>query len=308
MSFTQTALQSEGRTRIGQETAVPAEFSLPRGFEPIELAGIGAFAEVWKTVEIRTGRTCALKRLRPELCGDATARRILRNESQACQHLVSRHVPKIVGGDPHGEVPYLAFEWLNGRTLEDELTAEGPLSLRRAVWMARQCADGMRDLECAGLAHGDIKPQNLFLTIGGELKLLDLGFVRSIVGSEDNIPADGFAGTPEYMAPESLCDAPSKPVIKDLYSLGITLYRSLSGRLPFVGETAAEVMEHQRQTRPTLLRRYRPDVPRELADLVSRMLAKQPMRRPQNLRSLIRELVDIELTLLSGELVDGVEG
>ena len=87
--------------------------------------------------------------------------------------------------------------------------------------------------------------------------------------------------------------------------MGITLYRSLTGRLPFVGETASEVLQHQRQTRPTLLRRFRPDVPGELADLVGRMLAKQPMRRPQSLRALIRELVDIELTLLSAELADG---
>ena len=197
MSLTPSVLQSEGRTRIGQESGTQSEFSLPRGFEPIELAGIGAFAEVWKTVEIRTGRTCAAQ----AAAAGAVRRRHgsphPQNESQACQNVVSRHVLKIVGGDPHGEVPYIVFEWLNGRTLEDELTAEGPLSLRRAVWMARQCADGMRDLECAGLAHGDIKPQNLFLTIGGELKLLDLGFVASIVGSEANLPADAFAGTPE---------------------------------------------------------------------------------------------------------------
>ena len=204
-------------------------------------------------------------------------------------------------------MPYLVFEWLEGRTLEDELCAAGALSLRRAVWIARQCADGLRDLECSGLAHGDIKPQNIFLTLGGDVKLLDLGFARSIVPSPSWAAIAELAGTPEYMAPESsardsAAGGLAAPIAKEMYSLGVTLYRMLTGRLPFVGESASLVMAHHRQVKPTLLRHFRPDAPRELCDLVGRMLAKQPIRRPASLRALIRELVDLELLVLSAEL------
>jgi serine/threonine protein kinase len=79
----------------------------------------------------------------------------------------------------------------------------------------------------------------------------------------------------------------------------------LTGQLPFVGSGTSAVLVQHRQTRPTLLRRFRPDAPRELSDLVSRLLAKQPFRRPQDLRSLIREFVELELILLSSEISEG---
>jgi eukaryotic-like serine/threonine-protein kinase len=302
MSVVHDALRSETRARIRREAPRQSDFSLPHGYEPLELAGMGAFAEVWKAVEIRTERICALKRLRPDRGDDPTAQQLIRNEAQASQAVVSPHLLKLLHSDVRADVPFLVFEWLEGRTLEEELRDEGPLSLRRAVWMARQTADGMQDLERCGLAHGDIKPQNIFVTLGGELKLLDLGFVRPIAASPNPQSVDTLLGTPEYLAPESLVPGLSLPVAKDMYALGVTLYRMLTGRLPFSGDSPAELMVQHRQSRPTLLRRHRPDTPRELADLVGRMLAKQPFRRPHNLRSLIRELVDLEISLLTSEL------
>jgi serine/threonine protein kinase len=305
MSLAEHVRHSEVGHRTIHESVRPTDFSLPRGYEPVELAGMGAFAEVWKAMETSSGRLCALKRLRPERCDEAIARQLIQNESQACQAVTSRHLLKMLRSEARAEIPYLVFEWTDGQTLEDELRVEERLSLRRAVWIARQTADGMRDLECAGLAHGDIKPQNIFITHQGEVKLLDLGFVRPIILSAGRLPADEFAGTPDYLAPESLTHGVTQPVVKDMYSLGITLYRMLTGRLPFVGNGTAAVLVQHRQNKPTLLRRFRPESPRELSDLIGRLLAKQPFRRPQDLRSLIREFVELELILLSAELPEG---
>src|SRR5580704_1202641 len=302
MSLAEHVRHTEVGPRLHRESAPETNFALPRGFEPIELAGMGAFAEVWKAMETSSGRLCALKRLRPERCEESIARQLIENEAQASQKVTSRHLLKLLRSDVRAEVPYLVFEWTDGRTLEDELRVEEKLSLRRSVWIARQAADGMRDLECGGLAHGDIKPQNIFITHHGEVKLLDLGFVRPIAVQPGPHPGDTLLGTPEYLAPESLVSGTALPVAKDMYALGVTLYRMLTGRLPFAGDSPAELMVQHRQTKPTLLRRYRPDAPRELSDLVGRMLAKQPFRRPHNLRSLIRALVDLEISLLTSEL------
>jgi eukaryotic-like serine/threonine-protein kinase len=302
MSLAEHVRHTDVGHRTIHEHVQRTDLSLPRGFEPIELAGMGAFAEVWKAMEESTGRLCALKRLRPERCDEPIARQLIHNEMQASQSVTSRHLLKLFRSEPHADVPYLVFEWTEGRTLEDELRVEERLSLRRSVWIARQAADAMRDLECNGLAHGDIKPQNIFITLPGEVKLLDLGFVRPIHPAASRPVPDEFLGTPDYLAPESLTSAITQPVVKDMYSLGITLYRMLTGRLPFVGSGTADVLVQHRQSRPALLRRFRPDAPRELSDLLGRLLAKQPFRRPQDLRTLIREFVELELILLSCEI------
>ena len=239
MSLAEHVRHSPASRRELQDGVRQSSLSLPRGFEAVELAGMGAFAEVWKALQTTTGRTCALKRLRPERCDEPTARQLILNELQACQSVTSRHLLKLLGSEPKAEVPYLVFEWVDGKTLEEELRERQRLSLRRAVWIARQAADGMRDLECGGLAHGDIKPQNIFITHSGEVKLLDLGFVRPIAPAPGRPVAVDFAGTPDYLAPEALTSGVTQPVVKDMYSLGITLYRMLTGRLPFVGDAAS---------------------------------------------------------------------
>ena len=216
MSIVRDPLQSQSSPRVHHAAARQSEFSLPHGYEPLELAGMGAFAEVWKAIEIRTERICAVKRLRPDRCDDPTALQLIRNEAQAAQAVVSPHLLKLLLAEPRADVPFLVFEWLEGRTLDEELRGEGPLSLRRAVWMARQTADAMHDLERCGLAHGDIKPQNIFITLGGEVKLLDLGFVRPIAVQPGPNAGDTLLGTPEYLAPEALVSGTALPVAKDM--------------------------------------------------------------------------------------------
>src|SRR3984957_6666639 len=122
MSLAEHVRRTEVGPRIHRETVPETNFSLPRGFEPIELAGMGAFAEVWKAMEESSGRLCALKRLRPERCDESIARQLI----------------ELLRSDVRAEVPYLVFEWTDGRTLEDELQVEEKLSLRRSVWIARQ--------------------------------------------------------------------------------------------------------------------------------------------------------------------------
>ncbi len=269
----------------------------------LALAGRGSFGEVWLVKDRRSGRLHALKQVRPDCPNPSAARQLLWNEAEVGRRVSSDHVVRVNEASLQSQPPYLLLEWLSGETLEARLTREGQLECSVALWIARQCAQGLYDLLKAGLTHGDVKPSNIFLCRSGAAKLIDLGFARPdqrIVDDLDDASRT-LSGTPEYLAPEALVPSEQNRVAKDVYSLGITLYRMLAGVLPFEGETVAEVVRQQKQSRPQRLRTLAPHVPPEAENLVERLLAKQPLRRGSGLRALVQELVALELLTIEDE-------
>jgi serine/threonine-protein kinase len=294
--------------------AIPAG-QIPAGLELVAFAGKGSFCEVWKVRDSRDGAPYALKRLRPEWRTHAAARRLLANEALIGKSVNSRHVVAAAMHQPANPEQGVVLEWLEGISLETRLREERLLPISTCIWIARQCAQGMLDLEQSGYAHGDIKPANIFLTRGGDVKLVDLGFANPTVAVASHLDtgarsANVLTGTAEYMAPESLLRQRSNPVLKDIYSLGVTLFRMLTGELPFAAETTADVLQLQRTARPPQLRRKCPAASSELSQLIQQMLAKQPIRRPSNLRGLVRTFIELELALfpqrLAGSERDGL--
>lgn len=242
-----------------------------------------------------SGRVVALKRLRPEWRENVTARQLLRNEAEVGRAVKSAHVVRVHYSETSGEDPHLLLEFLEGCSLEQMLRDSERLTVRKSVWIARQCAVGLADLEQAGYAHGDLKPANVFVNPLSEVKLVDLGFARPF-----RLERSGtLVGTPEYMAPESLCPADVHPGQIDIYSLGVTLFRMLAGQLPFSADSAADTLQLQRSARPPQLRKLCPEAPIELVEFVGRLLAKHPLRRPENMQVVVRELLRFELAALT---------
>jgi serine/threonine-protein kinase len=270
----------------------------------IALAGRGTFAEVWQVKDSRTSVLYALKKLRTDTPDQPAARRILANEAEVAGKVRSQHVVRLSAKYLDADPPCLILEWLAGRTLEARLAADKRIFCREALWIARQCVQGMHALLLAGFSHGDIKPSNIYLCDDGTVKLIDLGFARPdrIVARELADPAaPSVSGTPEYMAPEALVRGETGGIARDVYSLGVTLYRMLTGSLPFGGKTIVEVLREHQQSLPPKLRSHAPEVPREVSEFVHRLLAKQPLRRGGGLTCLIRELIGLELSQLPGE-------
>jgi serine/threonine-protein kinase len=265
--------------------------------ELLALAGQGSFGEVWLVQDRRTGRLHALKQLRADCPNPAVARQLLANEAEVARRVNSDYVVRVGEAFLDATPPHLVMEWLSGETLESRLVRERRLPCQEAFWIARQCAQGLVDLLSAGFTHGDLKPSNIFLCRSGLAKLIDLGFARPdqrVVDDLADVPRT-LSGTPEYMAPEVLVPSEQSGVARDLYSLGVTLYRMLTGTPPFQGASAGEIVREQQQTRAQRLRTLAPHVPPEAEELVHQLLAKQPLRRGSGLRSVVQTLIGLEL-------------
>ena len=283
----------------------PDELGRLGGYRVLRLLGSGGMGFVFEAEEVSLHRRVALKVLRPELAEDPANRERFLREARAAAAIVSDHVVTIYHvGD--GDVPYLAMPFLEGESLQTRIERKPPLTLREALEIARQTAEGLVAAHAAGMTHRDIKPANLWLEANprhllhadfpfGRVKLLDFGLARRGTG-ETSLTSTGFiVGTPNYMSPEQAAGG-EVDGRADLFSLGCVLYTVITGELPFQGPSAMAVMMALANKTPPPVNEKNPTVPKAVADLISRLLEKEPSRRPQTAREVGAALA----TLLAG--------
>lgn len=244
----------------------------------------------------------ALKMLRPERQDDPTAIRLLAREAMVARGISHPHL--IAALDAHvGRNPrFVVTPWLEGSSIEQWLAAGRWIDLPTALWIGRQVAEALEAMDAAGWMHGDVKPGNIFISPEDHVTLLDLGFARR---RDETGPTDDrcIMGTGHYLAPEYLGSTLQPDIRSDIYSLGIVLYRLLSCRLPFEGDSLVELIVQHKQTRPPNLRRLVPHLPAEVVRLIHEMLAKDPLRRPQTPRELIDRLAKVEIATFTERAV-----
>ena len=188
---------------------------------------------------------------------------------------------------------YLAMPLLEGRSLAEQLAARGQLELPLAFWIARQIAEALAALHQAGWSHGDVKPSNIVVSPHGHATLIDLAFARH-ADEKQSITERPLVGTIHYIAPEVLFSALGGDTPSDIYSLGVTLFEMLTGRLPFDSDEIAELANQHRQELPGNLRVAVPHLPTRAARLAQQMLAKEPLRRP-TAADLVNRLASLEI-------------
>lgn len=224
----------------------------------------------------RDGRKVAIKVLHPELTVSVAADRFLR-EIHYASTLDHPHIAPLLDS---GETDYLLWfvmPYVSGETLRQVLRRERMLPIERAVRVAAEVLDALGHAHDHGLAHRDIKPDNIVLSSdSGAAVLVDFGIARAIASSgEDRVTRSGFVvGTEEYMSPEQAGGSPHIDGRTDIYSLGVVLFEALAGRPPFAAASAAAVLDMQQHTPAPDLRKLRRDVPRALSDAVMKALAK----------------------------------
>jgi serine/threonine protein kinase/AmiR/NasT family two-component response regulator len=259
---------------------------LDRGYRIGPKIGSGGFAIVYRG-EAADGRAVAIKVLRPQPGEERPNQNRMRVE--ALSSIRIRHpsaVTVIDGGVTPSGIAYLVMELLQGRTLAEEL-ANGPLSVERAAQLFLPVCEALAEAHAAGVIHRDVKPANIFLHRSNEIervKIVDFGIAKldDEAGVEHATTLGRLIGTPVYMSPERLLGQPYDGGA-DVYALAVTLYQSLTGRLPFVladdAALGALIMTCLSE-RPSPIDELLPALPATLCDLVMRALDRSAARRP----------------------------
>ena len=271
------------------------------GYEVIQKLGHGGMGAVYLARQVSLERNVALKTLHANLAQDPQLVSRFTREAYAAAQLTHHNIVQIHDIGQEKGINFFSMEFVNGQTLSNVLRESGKLDVETAVTYILQAARGLKFAHDHGLIHRDIKPENLLLNDQGIVKVADLGLVKR-VGSNET--ADMFArvandsnvavtqvnksmGTPLYMPPEQATDAASVDHRADIYSLGCTLYHLITGRPPFLGRTAMEVMtKHQNEpvTPPDVIVQ---DVPVNLSPIIVKMLAKKPADRYATMKDVI---------------------
>jgi eukaryotic-like serine/threonine-protein kinase len=263
----------------------------------VGLAGEGELASVYRARPAGTAAdqpaSYAVKVLRGHWHDAAHGLAILAREVQVGRRVVHPHLVPILAAHLVEPPYFLVMPLLAGCSLAADLRVRAPLELPLAFWFARQVAEALAALHQAGWMHCDVKPSNILISPAGHVTLIDLGFARHI--DESNAATDRpVLGTINYIAPEILYSAAGGNLKSDVYSLGVTLFEMLTGRLPFDGEDIAELALQHRQARPTNVRGLVPHLPTRGARLVNQMLAKEPLRRPPP-QDVVERLMALEI-------------
>jgi tRNA A-37 threonylcarbamoyl transferase component Bud32 len=263
---------------------VPPELANHPKFRILRELGKGGMGVIYLAEHRVMEKQVALKVISPAVLDNPDALARFQAEVRAAGKLDHQNIARAYDADQAGDLHFLVMEFVEGQSLAQLLEKKGPLSATAACHCACQAALGLQHAFEKGMAHRDIKPQNLMLTPKGQVKVLDFGLARlrgERKGSKGLTQADSFMGTPEYVSPEQATDARSADIRADIYSLGCTLYALLTGRPPFQEETMVKLVLAHIEKEPRPLHEVRPDVSAELSAAVAKMLAKDPAQRYQ---------------------------
>jgi serine/threonine protein kinase len=254
----------------------------------LELAGRGGMGAVFKAEHIRLKRIVALKTLNPELVNKPAQVARFQKEIQAASALESPHVVRALDAAQAAKTYILIMEFVDGEPLSKAAKRRGRLPIGEACEYIRQAALGLQHAHERGMVHRDIKPGNLILTWKEDgaplVKVFDLGLARFVserVDHSEMTRTGQVMGTPDYMSPEQGWDTRTVDIRGDIYSLGCTAFRLITGRVPFHGDNPLQTLMVRCSTDAPPIRSFLPEVTEPLEAVVAKMLARDPAERFQ---------------------------
>jgi serine/threonine-protein kinase len=261
--------------------------------------GEGGMGQVYLAEHVKMGRQSAIKVMNPAMVHDADAVARFNREASNASRISHPNVCAIYDfGETSEGLIYLAMEYIDGVPLSTVLEREGALPVRRAAGLCLQVAEALQAAHDLGIVHRDLKPDNVMLTRGRSgqeiVKVVDFGIAKAVTGDAggQKVTKTGLViGTPEFMSPEQLA-GDSVDGRSDLYSLALVLYRAITGRLPFEGDTVQETMVKRLTDEPRPLAQARPDLPfpAGLQACLDQALARMPGQRYQSVAKFAHDL------------------
>jgi eukaryotic-like serine/threonine-protein kinase len=263
----------------------------------VELLGQGRWCKVYRARPIASipdgPADYAVKLAKQPAASDALAIRLLRREAAVAADVSHPHLTSMLSARVRRPPHYLVMPYLIGQTLESLLARQGKLPVSRAAGIALQTAQAMSALHQRGWIHSDIKPGNILVGVTGHVTLLDLGLARKSGGAGGG-DGSALAGTLAYTPPESFGSLVELGPAMDVYSLGVTLYRMVTGVLPFPQTDPAAVAAAHLHHQPPAVRLANPALDVRIVNLLDRMLDKHPDRRVPD-GELLAELTELEI-------------
>lgn len=269
-------------------------FTFGNRYKVLERLGCGRNSNVFLCEQLSMRRKVVLKILPLAKAESPLALARFDREARAAGAL---HHPNIVHTYDNGQekdLHFLVMEYVDGSSLEEIVQKYGPMAIDRAAAYIRQAAIGLQHLHQTGLIHRDIKPANLLLERQGTIKILDLGLARFFHDHKDILTQQydprAILGTADYVSPEQAFHGQGVDTRTDLYSLGATFYFLLAGRTPFAGNAVAQKLLYHLTKEPVPLRTLRPEIPKKLAAVVEKMMAKDREQRYQDAAAVVAVL------------------
>jgi serine/threonine protein kinase/tetratricopeptide (TPR) repeat protein len=264
-------------------------------YEVIEELGKGGMGRVFRVYDTKIKEEVALKLLRPEISSDARTIERFSNEIRLARKIIHKNVCRM--HDLHEEkgAHFITMEYVAGEDLKSFIRRAAPLNSGKAVFIARQVAEGLAEAHELGVIHRDLKPQNIMIDKDGNARIMDFGIAR-LVGVKGITGGNVMIGTPGYMSPEQV-EGKEADAGTDLYSLGIVLFEMLTGRLPFEGETPLSIAVKQKSETPPNPRTLNPQIPEDLDRIILKCLEKPREKRYRSAEELLADLARIEQSL-----------
>ncbi len=259
---------------------------LQNRYEILSRVGAGGMSDVYKALDHKLNRTIAIKVLKEEYSADPAFVSKFKIEAQSAAGLTHPNIVQVYDVVDEGELHYIVMELVEGVTLKNFIKAKVMLANREATGISLQIAQGIEAAHQLGIVHRDIKPQNIILSSDGKVKVADFGIAKA--ASQQTLMSEAM-GSVHYIAPEQ-AKGEMTDTRGDIYSLGITMFEMVTGRLPFEGDNTVSVaIAHVEKPMP-LPSAYNPSVSRALEFIILKCTQKRPERRYQSISETITDL------------------
>ncbi len=262
-------------------------------YKLIDERGSGSMASVFIARDLQTNRLYAIKVLSRKATTDAELIQRFRREFELLKQISGAHVIQPIAWGDDQDIYFIVMDYVDGHTLKQIVEQKGALDPRRAINIIIQAADGLYSAASKGIVHRDIKPQNIMLTTDNVVKLTDFGLARSESSAPITV-SNVFLGTPYYVSPEQADNGRIADTRSDLYSLACVFFELVSGKVPYDGETAVDVVVQHMRNPPPSVCAVNPSLPLMYDAFFRKGMAKRPQERFQT----IQEFVDALSTLL----------